>query len=67
VDYSAILTFIRVVSAEAGTRGRQAMKLSTRIGAILATAFAALGLVLGAVAIQGGDTVALAGTVTNCP
>jgi hypothetical protein len=43
------------------------MKLSTRIGAILATAFAAFGLVLGAVAIQGGDTVALAGTVTNCP
>jgi preprotein translocase subunit SecG len=43
------------------------MKLSTRISAILATTFAALGLLLGAIAIQGGDTVAWAGEITNCP
>jgi preprotein translocase subunit SecG len=43
------------------------MELSTRISAILATAFAALGLLLGAIAIQGGDTVKQAGTVTNRP
>jgi hypothetical protein len=43
------------------------MKLSTRISTILATTFAAFGLVLSAIAVQGGDTVALAGTVTNCP
>jgi preprotein translocase subunit SecG len=43
------------------------MKLSTRISAILTTAFATLGLVLGAVAVQGGDTVPLAGEITNRP
>jgi hypothetical protein len=43
------------------------MKLSTRIRAILAATFAAFGLMLGSIAIQGGDTVALAGEISNCP
>jgi preprotein translocase subunit SecG len=55
------------VLAIAGTRGGETMKLSTRISAILATAFAAFGLVLGAIAIQDSNTVNQAGNVTNRP
>lgn len=43
------------------------MSMSKRAAAILATAVAALSLTVGAVAVQGEDTSAQAGTISNRP
>ncbi|WP_369254196.1 hypothetical protein [Streptomyces sp. R35] len=43
------------------------MNISKRVAAILATAVAALGLTIGGLTIQGGDTTNQAGTIISRP
>ncbi|MGW0885885.1 hypothetical protein [Streptomyces sp. NPDC002671] len=43
------------------------MSISKRIAALVATAVAALGLTVGAVVLQGGDTSAQAGVIVSRP
>lgn len=57
-----------MIAAGAGAGpGKETMSISKRIAALVATAVAALGLTVGAVALQGGDTSAQAGVIVSRP